>query len=70
MGWGLEHCTWGSNQNHLKEKEMQEGKEIVWGGLTNSWEKKEKQKTKEKEKDMLKYRAQDIFPELKETFRL
>ena len=30
----------GSDQNHPQEKEMQKGKMVVWGGLTNSWEKK------------------------------
>ena len=34
-----------SVQNHPQEKEMQKGKLIVWGGLKNSWE--EKQKAKE-----------------------
>ena len=29
---------------------MQESKMVVWGGLTNSCEKKEKQKAKEKER--------------------
>ena len=27
------HCTGGSDQNHPKEKEMQEGKMVVWGAL-------------------------------------
>ena len=30
----------GTDQNHPKEKEMQEGKVIVWGGFTNSRGKK------------------------------
>ena len=36
--------------NHPKEKEMQEGKVVVWGVFTNSWEKKrsKKQRTKGK----------------------
>ena len=33
-----------------QEKEMQKGTMAVWGGLTNSCEKKEKQKAKEKRK--------------------
>ena len=37
---GLWHCTGGSDQDHLQEKEMQKGKMVVWGGLTNSWEKR------------------------------
>ena len=30
------HCTGGSDQNHSKEKEMQEGKVIIYRGFTNS----------------------------------
>ena len=40
MDGGLWHCTGGSDQDHPHEKEMQKGKVVVWGGLTNSWEKK------------------------------
>ena len=40
MDGGLWHFTEGTNQDHPQEKEMQEGKMVVWGGLTNSWEKK------------------------------
>ena len=36
MDRGLYHCIGGSDQNHPKEKEMQEGKMVAWGGLTNS----------------------------------
>ena len=32
--------TGGSDQDHPQEKEMQIGKMVVWGGLTNSWEMK------------------------------
>ena len=28
------------DQDHPQEKEMQKSKMAVWGGLTNSWEKK------------------------------
>ena len=31
-------------QNHPQEKEMQKGKMAVWGGLTNSYEKKKNEK--------------------------
>ena len=41
MDWDLWHCTGGSNQNHPQEQDMQKGKMVVWGGLTNSWEKKQ-----------------------------
>ena len=51
MDRGSWHCTGGSDQNHLQEKEMQIGKMVIWGGLTNSWE-KEKQKAREKGKDI------------------
>ena len=34
------HCTEGSDQDHLQEKEMQKGKMAVQGGLTNSYGKK------------------------------
>ena len=50
MDRGLWHCTGAGDQNHSLEKEMQKGKMVVWGGLTNSWE--EKQKAKEKRKDI------------------
>ena len=41
-GLDLIEClkNWGSDQNHPQEKEMQKGKMVVWGGRTNSWEKK------------------------------
>ena len=60
----LKHCTGGSDQNHLKEKEIcshtecsacsekfasQEGKVVVWGGFTKSWEKKQKARDKGKD---------------------
>ena len=40
MGGGLWHCRGVSDQDHPQEKEMQKGKMVVWGGLTNSCEKK------------------------------
>jgi len=36
MDGGLWHCTGGSVQDHPQEKEMQKGKMVVAGGLTNS----------------------------------
>ena len=50
MDGGLWHCTGGSDKDHPQEKEMQKGKMIVWGGFTNSCEKK--WKAKEKRKDI------------------
>ena len=37
-------------KNHPKEKEMQEGKVVVWGGFTNSWGKKGTERKGRKEK--------------------
>ena len=49
------HCTGDSDQNHPKEKEIQDGKEeeassFVWGGLTNSWKKKRSKRQRRKGK--------------------
>ena len=46
MDGGSWHCTGGSDQDHLQEKEMQKDKMVVWGSFTNSYE--EMQKAKEK----------------------
>ena len=40
MDGGSWHSTGGGDQDHPQEKEMQKGKTVVWGGLTNHWEKK------------------------------
>ena len=37
---GLWHCTGDSDQDNTHGKEMQKEKMAVWGGLTNSCEKK------------------------------
>ena len=34
-------CKGGSDQDHPQEKEMQKSKMAVWGGLTNSCERRE-----------------------------
>ena len=39
MDRDLNHCTGDCDQNHLQEKEIQKGKTVLWGGLTNSREK-------------------------------
>ena len=44
MDRGLLHCTGGSDQNYAKEKEMQEGKVVVWEVFINSWGKKRSEK--------------------------
>ena len=48
MDSGSWHCTGGSDQNHPQEKEMQKGKMVVWRGLTNSWEKKRRERQRRK----------------------
>ena len=45
-----EHCTGGRDQDHTQEKEMQKGKMFVWGGLTNSCEKKRGERQRRKGK--------------------
>ena len=49
MDGGSWHCTGGSDQDRPQAKEMQIGKMAVWGGLTNSCEKKRSQNKGEKE---------------------
>jgi len=49
MDGGSWHCTGGRDQDHPQEKEMQKGKMVAWGSLTNSYD--EKQKAKDKRKD-------------------
>ena len=49
-GWRFVTLHRMNGPNHPKEKEMQEGKVIIWGGFTNDREKK--QKAKEKGKDI------------------
>ena len=43
-------CTGGSDQDHPQEKATQKGKVAVWGGLTNSWEKKKGERQRGKGK--------------------
>ena len=50
MDGGSWHCTGGSDQDHPQEKEMHKGKMVVWGGLTNSCEKKRSEKQRRKGK--------------------
>ena len=49
MDGGLGHCTGDRDQDHFK-KEMQKSKIAVWGGLTNSCEKKRSEKQRRKGK--------------------
>ena len=48
MDGGLWHCTGDRDQDHPQGKEMQKGKMVVWGGLTNSCEKKRNNKQRRK----------------------
>ena len=54
MGGGARHCTGDRDQDHPQGKEMQKSKMAVWGGLTNSCEKKREVKSKG-EKERYKY---------------
>ena len=47
LGW---HCTGDRDQDHPHGKEMQKGKMVVWGGLTNCCEKKRSEKQRRKGK--------------------
>ena len=50
MKYGWSFVTLYRNQDHPQEKEMQKSKMAVWGGLTNSCEKKRSEKQKRKGK--------------------
>ena len=50
MEWGLWYCTGDRDQDHPHGKEMQKSKMSVWGGLTNSCEKREMKSKGEKER--------------------
>ena len=50
MDRGSWHCTGGSDREHPYEKEMQKSKIAVWGGHTNSCEKKRSEKQRRKGK--------------------
>ena len=41
MDGGSSHCAGGSDQDHFQEKEMQKGKIVVCGGITNTYESRE-----------------------------
>ena len=48
MDRGLWHCLGGRDQDLPQEKEMQKSKMVVWGVLTNSWEKKRTERQRRK----------------------
>ena len=49
-GWRFVQCTGDRDQDHPHGKEMQKRKMAVWGGLTNSCEKKTSKKQRRKGK--------------------
>ena len=50
MELGSRHCTGDRDQDHPHGKEMQKSKMAVWGGLTNSCQKKRSEKQRRKGK--------------------
>ena len=50
MDGGSWQCIGDRDQDHPQEKEMQKGKMAVWGGLTNSCEKKRNERQRRKGK--------------------
>ena len=46
--WNEGHCTGDRDQDHPHGKEMQKSKMAVWGGLTNSCDKKKSEKQRRK----------------------
>ena len=50
MDGGSWHCIRDGDQDHPQGKEMQNSKMAVWGGLTNSCEKKRSKKQRRKGK--------------------
>ena len=50
MDGGSWHCTGDRDQDHPQEKEIQKGRMVVWGGLTDSCEKKRSKKQRRKGK--------------------
>ena len=50
MDRGSWQCPGDRDQDHSQGKEMQKSKMVVWGGLTNSCEKKRSEKQRRKGK--------------------
>ena len=50
MDGGSWHCSGAGDQDHPPEKQMQHGKIVIWGGLTNSWKIRETKGKGEKER--------------------
>ena len=73
MNYGMRFvtCTEDRDQDHPHGKEMQKSKMAVWGGLTNSCEKKRSESKGEKERyKYLNAEFQIIAREDKKTSRL
>ena len=69
MDGGSWHCTGDRDQDHPQKIEMQKSKMAVWGGLTNSWEKKRRKGKGEKERYIhLNAKFQRIAKRYKKTF--
>ena len=63
MDGGPWHCTGVKDQDHSQEEEMEKGKTVVWGGLTNRFEKKRNERQRRKRKI---YSSECRFPNSKE----
>ena len=50
MDGGSWHCIGERNQDHPQEKEIPKNKTAIWGGLTNSCERREMKRKGEKER--------------------
>ena len=50
MDGGLRHCTGDRDQDHPHGKEIRKSEVAVWGGITNSCEKKRSEKQRRKGK--------------------
>ena len=61
-------CTGDKDHDHPQEEEMQKGKMVVWGGLTNSCEKKVKGKGKRERYTHLNAEFQRIARRDKKAF--
>ena len=67
MDGGSWHCTEDSDQDHPQEKDAK-GKMVVWGHLTNSWEKKQRAKEKKERYTHLNAEFQRIARRDKKAF--
>ena len=68
MDRGSRHCTGGRDQDHPQRKEMQKGKMVVRGGLTNSCEKEMESKGEKERYTHLNVEFQRIARRDKKAF--